>query len=164
MWHWDQSLSEDHKRAVTCPQSHSLCMTRSPQGCCYSSQDSIRSASTSQCRLACNCPHHVLQLRKVHTVSSLPCLFLYLSLLSSITCPRGPYPSLCPQWEDTPSIVHFSLSTRSWSPCQEFTPCIPPPEELTTSQCSLWWHQPLRRQKGVPFSCASVHVPSLCPS
>lgn len=47
--------------------------------------------------------------------------------------------------------------------CQEFTPCKPPPEELTTSQRSLWWRQPLRRQKGVPFSCASVRVPSLSP-
>lgn len=83
-------------------------MTRSSLGCCYSSQDSIRSASTSQCRLASNCPHHVLQLRKVHTGSSLPCLFLYLSL-SSVICPCGPYPSLCPLVGDTPSIVDFSF-------------------------------------------------------
>lgn len=118
-----------------------MCMTRSPLSCCYSSQDSIRSASTSQCRLASNCPHHVLQLRKVHTVSSLPCLFLYLSLLSSITCPRGPYPSLCPPRWETPPVLSTSLSTQSWSlnvfvlqgPCQEFTPAYlhlrgsPPP-------------------------------------
>lgn len=52
---------------------------------------------------------------KVHTVSSLPCLFLYLNLLSSVTCPCGLYPSLWPPVGDSPSIVHFSLSTRSWS-------------------------------------------------
>lgn len=75
--------------------------------------------------------------------------------------PGGRHPQYCPFLTFHPEPeLECVLQGR----CQEFTPCKPPPEELTTSQRSLWWCQPLRRQKGVQFSCVSVCVPSLSPS